>query len=90
MCIGTMQGGGTSCTCNTFTCYLDPTIEAVKRGGPDRWLGDTHILLFMDDTVIFATSKNKLQEKLNRLNNSTDSLGMIIHPKTSQSTCVAV
>ena len=50
-CFGTKQGGGTSCI--TFTCYVDPTIEAVKRGGPDGWLGDTHILLFMD----------KLQEK---------------------------
>ena len=37
-------------------------------------MGDTHILLFMDDTVIFATSRDKLQEKLNRLKNSTDSL----------------
>ena len=85
-CIGTKQGGGTSC--NTFTCYVDPTIEAVKRGGPDGWLGDTHILLFMDDTVIFATSRDKLQEKLNRLKNSTDSLSMIIHPNKSKYMCV--
>ena len=38
----------------------------------------------MDDTVIFATSKNKLQSKLFLLKQCTDDIGMIIHPTKSQ------
>ena len=85
-CIGTKQGGATSC--NTFTCHIDPTIEAVKAVGPDGWLGETHILLFMDDTVIFATSRNKLHQKLTYLKTSADDLGMRIHPTKSKYMCI--
>jgi hypothetical protein len=79
---GVKQGSSTSC--NSFTSYIDPTIAAVKEIGPDSWLGDLHILLFMDDTVIFATTKTGLINKLRRLKRCADDIGMIIHPSKSQ------
>ena len=57
---GVKQGGCTSCS--IFTFYIDETVRAVKQYGQDGWLND--LLLFMDDTVVFATSKIALQQKL--------------------------
>ena len=75
---GVKQGGCTSCS--IFTFYIDETVRAVKQYGQDGWLNDLHLLLFMDDTVVFATSKIALQQKLVALKQCADKLGMIIHP----------
>lgn len=79
---GVKQGGSSSC--NLFTAYIDPTIDAVKTFGPDDWLGNLHILLLMDDTIVLATSRQNLQTKLALLKECTDSIGMILHPTKSQ------
>ena len=52
---GIKQGGSTSC--NSFTGYIAPTIDAVKSCGPDIWHSDIHILLFIEDSVILASSR---------------------------------
>ena len=39
--VGVKQGGSTSC--NSFTGYIDPTIDAVNSSEPDGWLGDVHM-----------------------------------------------
>ena len=75
---GVKQGGSSSC--NQFTAYIDPTIDAVNAFGPDDWLNNLHILRLMDDTVIFATSRGNLHAKLHLLKNCTDEIGMILHP----------
>ena len=75
---GVKQGGCTSCS--IFTFYIDETVRTVKQYGQDGWLNDLHLLLFMDDTVVFATSKIALQKKLVALKQCADKLGMIIHP----------
>ena len=79
---GVKQGGSSSC--NSFTAYIDPTIEAVQNFGPDDWLGNLHILLLMDDTVVMATSRHNLLMKLNSLKQCADNLGMTMHPTKSQ------
>jgi len=53
---GIKQGGSTSC--NSFTSYIDPTIDAVNIFEHDGWLEDIHILLLVDDTIIPATSRD--------------------------------
>ena len=83
---GVRQGGGTSCS--TFVCHIDPTINTVSETGPDSWLENLHILLYMDDTVIFATSREKMIEKLNKLKIEADEIGMKIHPTKSKYQCV--
>ena len=62
---GVKQGGCTSCP--LFTCFIDTTIEAIACTGLNGWLGSLHCLLLMDDTVVFATSRHKLEEKLKSL-----------------------
>ena len=56
---------------------LLPSTARVKQGGEkisainnfvtDGFLKDLHCLLLMDDTVIFATSREAMQEKLETL-----------------------
>ena len=79
---GVRQGASSSCP--LFTFFIDSTIEAIESFGPDGWLGNLHTLLFMDDTVIFTTSRGNLHKKLFLLKECTDKLGMVIHPSKSQ------
>ena len=79
---GMRQGASSSCPLSTF--FIDSTIEAMASFSPDGWLGNLHTLLFMDDTVIFATSRGNLHKKLFLLKECTDKLGMVIHPSKSQ------
>ena len=75
---GVKQGGSSSC--NQFTAYLDPTIDIVNSYGQDSWLNHLHLLLFMDDTVLLATSRLAMQEKLNLLKLAADQINMCFHP----------
>jgi len=79
---GVKQGGSTSC--RAFTAYIDPTIDAVNTYGTDDWLETLHTLLLMDDTVVFASSRKTLCDKLYLLKRAADSIGMTIHPTKSQ------
>jgi hypothetical protein len=79
---GVKQGSASSCP--LFTFFIDKTIQDISSVGHDSWLGSNHCLLFMDDTVIFATSREALTKKLQKLKECTDFLGMIIHPTKSQ------
>ena len=60
---GVKQGGSSSV--KLFTAYIDPTIDAVNVLGLDDWLESMHILFLMDDTVIMATSREKLRLRWN-------------------------
>ena len=79
---GVRQGASTSCP--LFTFVIDPTVDAVATDGPDGWLDTLHSLLLMDDTVVFATSRERLVQKLTQLKQCTDDLGMVIHSSNSQ------
>jgi hypothetical protein len=84
--MGVRQGASTSCP--LFTFYLDQTVDALNECDPDGWLESLHCLLLMDDTVILATSREKMIEKLTVLKRSVDEIGMRIHPTKSQFICV--
>ena len=79
---GVKQGASSSCP--LFTFYIDYTVEAVCQEGEDDWLQNLHMVLFMDDTVIFATSRKKMQRKLAGLKEAADHIDMIIHPTKSE------
>ena len=84
--MGVRQGAPTSCP--LFTFYLDETVDAINQCGEDGWLGAINCLLLMDDTVILATSREKMMDKLCALKRSCDDIGMKIHPAKSQFICV--
>ena len=61
--IGVKQGSPTSCF--LFILFVDEFIKLVKeRSGLDGFLQWLHLLMLMDDTVLLATSRERLIEKL--------------------------
>ena len=76
--IGVKQGSPTSCF--LFILFVDEFIKLVKgRSGVDGFLQWLHLLMLMDDTVIFATSRQGLIDKLNLLAQWCDKCGMVIN-----------
>ena len=60
--IGVRQGSPTSCF--LFVLFVDVLIRRLKACPDDGWLKWLHSLMLMDDTVIFATSRERMAEKL--------------------------
>ena len=81
--IGVRQGSPTSCF--LFILYVDMLIRSIKNNVEDdsflKWL---HILMLMDDTVIFASSRERLLRKLEYLNEFCVEYGMIINEKKTK------
>ena len=76
--IGVRQGSPTSVF--LFIIYVDVLIKMIKTRSPlDGFLSWLHILMLMDDTVIFATSRNKLEEKLGVLRDYCQEYGMQVN-----------
>ena len=76
--LGVKQGSPTSCF--LFTLFVDELIQLVKgRSGRAGFLEWLHLLMLMDDTVIFATSRQQLCKKLNVLVEWCDKSGMVIN-----------
>ena len=83
---GVRQGSSTSCP--LFTFFIDPTLDALRVNGDDGWLGNLHGLLLMDDTIIFATTRDGMKHKLQALKMCVDDIGMVINSSKSQFLCV--
>ncbi len=79
---GVRQGGATSCS--LFTFYVNAIIRKVKEFGPDGFLYMVHLLMLMDDTVIFTTSRRDVEQKLALLMETTVALHMSCHPVKSK------
>ena len=76
--VGVRQGSPTSCF--LFIVYVNVLIRMVKeRCASDSFLQWLHVLMLMDDTVIFASSRERLIEKLKVLGDFCDSHGMVIN-----------
>jgi len=75
--MGVRQGGSSSCF--LFTLYVNPLIRKLKQLNPDGYLHDLHTLLMMDDTVIFATSRDAMNEKLRVLYEYCQEYNMVIN-----------
>ena len=59
---------------------MNVLIRAIKsRCGTDGFLGWLHVLMLMDDTVLLATSRERLLEKLNILGDYCVSQGMYVN-----------
>ena len=75
--IGVRQGSPTSCF--LFVLFVDALIRRLKRLPDDGWLQWLHSLMLMDDTVIFATTRERMAEKLQVLENYCTEYGMIVN-----------
>ena len=79
---GVRQGGPSSCA--LFTYYVDCMIKSINEYGPDGWLGVLHCLMQMDDTAVFATSRQSFIDKLKRSKQCSDKIKQSMHPVKSK------
>ena len=79
---GVKQGAANSCS--LFTFYINSTVRAIKSFGNDGFLENLHCLLYMDDTVVLATTREAMQKKLTLLHRESEAIGMEIHPQKSK------
>ena len=76
--IGVRQGSPTSCF--LFVIFVDVLVRMLKlKCTPEDILGWLHSLMLMDDTVIFATTKEKLVGKLLILEEYCNKYGMKVN-----------
>ena len=75
--LGVKQGSPSSCF--LFTLFVDELVRFMKLSPPDGLLGWLHLLVLMDDTVIVASSHEKLCQKLEVLANWCNQSGMVIN-----------
>ena len=54
---------GSSASSLLFIIYVDKMIKMVKAFESDGFLGALHILMLMDDTILFASTKENLVKK---------------------------
>ena len=81
--IGVKQGSPTSVF--LFIIYVDELIKMIKSRSPlDGFLSWLHVLMLMDDTIIFATSREKLLEKLEVLNDYCAEYGMVVNESKTE------
>ena len=81
--IGVRQGSPTSCF--LFVMFVDVLVKKIKENvDVDDFLGWLHTLMLMDDTVILATSREKLISKLKHLENYCENYGMVINEKKTK------
>ena len=81
--IGVRQGSPTSVF--LFIIYVDVLIKMIKTRSPlDGFLAWLHVLMLMDDTVIFATSRKELTNKLEILREYCDEFGMQVNESKTQ------
>ena len=80
--LGVKQGSPSSCF--LFILFVDELVRFMKLCPPDGLLGWLHLLVLMDDTVIFATSHEKLCQKLEVLTKWCNQSGMVINEEKTQ------
>ena len=81
--LGVKQGSSASCI--LFILYVDRMIKLVKTSfQADGFLGTLHMLMLMDDTVLLATSKEKLIEKFQKCQEFCNEYGMSINQKKTE------
>ena len=76
--IGVRQGSSTSCL--LFILYVNDLIKRMKENcEDDGFLSWLHILVMMDDTVLLAITKQRMQQKLLIVKQFCEEYGMRIN-----------
>ena len=80
--IGVRQGSPTSCF--LFIIYVEMLIRLIKNNvSSDGFLGWLHTLMLMDDTIILATSRERLEEKVQKKKYCKE-YGMVVNEKKTK------
>ena len=68
-------------SCILFIIYLDKLAKMMKMNGNDSFLEDNPMMMLMDDTVLFGTSREIIIKKFNTLMAFCESDGMVVNEK---------
>ena len=80
--IGVKQGGPMSCL--LFVIYLNVLAVSLRLIGKDSFLVDTHALMLMDDTVLLASTRDRIIEKFTILMDFCVKYGMVVNEIKTQ------
>ena len=80
--IGVKQGGPMSCV--LFVIYLNVLAVMIRQLGNDSFLNDNHALMLMDDTVLLATTRDRMIEKFTVLMSFCKKYGMFTNEIKTQ------
>ena len=75
--IGVKQGGPMSCL--LFIIYLNVLAVMIRALGNDSYLQDVHVLMLMDDTVLLASTRERMIEKFTVLMSFCEKYGMFVN-----------
>ena len=75
--IGVKQGGPMSCI--LFIIYLNVMVVMIKILGNDSFLGDQHLMILMDDTVLLGTTREMIKLKFSILIDFCEKYGMKVN-----------
>ena len=76
--LGVKQGSSASSL--LFITYVDKMIQMVKTSFEnDGFLGTLHILMLMDDNILFTTSREKITEKFQKCQDFCKECGMTVN-----------
>lgn len=67
-----------------FTFYVNKLIRKLKEFGDDGYLKELHCTMLMDDTAIFATSREHLLQKIKVLTDFCEEYQMIINEEKTK------
>ena len=85
---GVRQGSPSSCF--LFTTYVNLMVGRIKEYGEDGWLERLHLLLLMDDTVIFSSKREGIIWKFQRVLDYCTQFNMKINEKKPKLLCVNI
>ena len=80
--IGVKQGGPMSCI--LFIIYLNVLAGMLKVLGNDSFLLDVHAFMLMDDTVLLASTRERIIEKFTVLMKFCEKYGMVVNEVKTQ------
>ena len=76
--VGVRQGSPTSCI--LFVLYVNVMIQMIKQGCPlDGFLSWLHVLVMMDDTILLATTKDDMKNKIKIMYDFCNLYGMKVN-----------
>ena len=75
--IGVKQGGPMSCI--LFVIYLNVMVLMIKLLDDDSFLGNQHLMVLMDDTVLLGTTREKIKQKFSILIDFCEQYGMKVN-----------
>ena len=66
-------------SCILFIIYLNVMVLMIKMLANDGFLGDQHLMVLMDDTVLFGTTREMIKKKFEILMQFCEEYGMEVN-----------